>query len=111
MSKCYMCVIYIKENGKINVLKIPKTIKYMKKLVEGDIEIKRYEKVLIVYNINQDDSNLETNNISESLKLKGNIIIVGNDEKIGDIRSLTRKEIAKYINNFLNKNNIKEREE
>ncbi len=111
MSKCYMCVIYIKENGKINVLKIPKTIKYMKKLVEGDIEIKRYEKVLIVYNINQDDSNLKTNNISESLKLKGNIIIVGNDEKIGDIRSLTRKEIAKYINNFLNKNNIKEREE
>ena len=106
-----MCVIYIKENGKINVLKIPKTIKYMKKLVEGDIEIKRYEKVLIVYNINQDDSNLKTNNISESLKLKGNIIIVGNDEKIGDIRSLTRKEIAKYINNFLNKNNIKEREE
>ena len=111
MSKCYMCVIYIKENGKINILKIPKTIKYMKKLVEGDIEIKRYEKVLIVYNINQDDSNLKTNNISESLKLKGNIIIVGNDEKIGDIRSLTRKEIAKYINNFLNKNNIKEREE
>ena len=111
MSKCYMCVIYIKENGKINVLKIPKTIKYMKKLVEGDIEIKRYEKVLIVYNINQDDSNLKTNNISESLKLKGNIIIVGNDEKIADIRSLTRKEIAKYINNFLNKNNIKEREE
>ena len=111
MSKCYMCVIYIKENGKINVLKIPKTIKYMKKLVEGDIEIKRYEKVLIVYNINQDDSNLKTNNISESLKLKGNIIIVGNDEKIGDIRSLTRKDIAKYINNFLNKNNIKEREE
>ena len=111
MSKCYMCVIYIKENGKINVLKIPKTIKYMKKLVEGDIEIKRYEKVLIVYNINQDASNLKTNNISESLKLKGNIIIVGNDEKIGDIRSLTRKEIAKYINNFLNKNNIKEREE
>ena len=106
-----MCIIYIKENGKINVLKIPKTIKYMKKLVEGDIEIKRYEKVLIVYNINQDDSNLKTNNISESLKLKGNIIIVGNDEKIGDIRSLTRKEIAKYINNFLNKNNIKEREE
>ena len=111
MSKCYMCVIYIKKNGKINVLKIPKTIKYMKKLVEGDIEIKRYEKVLIVYNINQDDSNLKTNNISESLKLKGNIIIVGNDEKIGDIRSLTRKEIAKYINNFLNKNNIKESEE
>ena len=110
MSKCYMCVIYIKENGKINVLKIPKTIKYMKKLVEGDIEIKRYEKVLIVYNINQDDSNLKTNNISESLKLKGNIIIVGNDEKIGDIRSLTRKEIAKYINNFLNKNNIDFRE-
>ena len=111
MSKCYMCVIYIKENGKINVLKIPKTIKYMKKLVEGDIEIKRYEKVLIVYNINQDDSNLKTNNISESLKLKGNIIIVEKKKKIGDIRSLTRKEIAKYINNFLNKNNIKEREE
>lgn len=111
MSKCYMCVIYIKENGKIKVLKIPKTIKHMKKLVEGDIEIKRYEKVLIVYNINQNDSNLKINNISESLKLRGNIIIVGNDEKTGDIRSLTRKEIAKYINNFLNKNNIKEREE
>ena len=110
MSKSYMYVIYIKENGKIKVLKIPKTIKHMKKLVEGDIEIKQYENVLIVYNINQNDSNLKTNNISESLKLKGNIIIVGNDEKAGDIKSLTKKEIAKYINDFLNKDNIKERE-
>lgn len=97
MSKNYMVIIVKPPNRKPQVIKIPKRLKDMSNLVGGTIEEKRYEKILVVYNENQKDNSLENNNVFDDLKLKGTVLLIGNDENTGDIRSLSKKELVKYM--------------
>lgn len=97
MSKNYMVIIVKEPNKKPRILKIPKRIKNMSNLVGGTIEEQRYENVIIVYNANQKDQNLSKNQVFEDLSLKGTILVVGNDEINGDIVSLRKKQVLKYV--------------
>jgi len=97
MSKNYMIAILKTPEKPPKIIKIPKRLKDMQKIVGGVIEEKRYEKVLIIYNENQDDSKLKINNIFNDLSVRGTILITGNDEKNGDVRSLNKSEIVKYL--------------
>jgi len=104
MSKDYMFIIIKPPNKAPKVAKIPKRIRDMEKLVNGNIEEMRYKNVLIIYNEKQNDKNLKNNTIFKELSMKGTILITGNDEKNGDVRSLKKREIIYY----LNKLNIKQ---
>ena len=97
MSKNYMIAILKTPEKPPKIIKIPKRLKDMQKIVGGVIEEKRYEKVLIIYNENQDNSKLKINNIFNDLSVRGTILITGNDEKNGDVRSLNKSEIVKYL--------------
>lgn len=97
MSRDYMITILKRPNKPPEIIKIPKKLKNMAKLVDGIVEEIRYEKVIVVYNRNQDDFKLKRNKVFKDLTLKGNILIVGNYEEEGDIRSLKKKEIVEYI--------------
>lgn len=97
MSKNYMITILKRPNKPPEIIKIPKRLKSMAKLIDGIIEEIRYEKVIVVYNRNQDDFKLKRNEVFKDLTLKGNILIVGNCEEEGDIRSLKKREIVEYI--------------
>lgn len=97
MSKDYMITIVKPPNKAPTVIKIPKRLRDMEKIVGGILEEARYEKVLIIYNENQNDTKLEVNNIFNDLSMKGTILITGNDEKNGDVRSLNRSELVKYL--------------
>lgn len=104
MSKNYMITIVKRPNKPPTILKIPKRLKDMERIVGGVIEEKRYDKVLIIYNQNQKDVELKTNSIFEDLSMKGTILITGNDEKSGDVRSLNKSEITKYLKKIKLKN-------
>lgn len=108
MSKEYMIIILKSPKQKAHTLKIPKRLKDMSNLVGGIIEVKRYEDVLIVYNQNQKDINLNENKLFDDLKLKGNILIVGNNEIDGDIMSLRKKQVLKYMSKINGNNKEKE---
>ena len=97
MSKDYMITIVKPPNKPPTVIKIPKRLRDMEKIVGGILEEARYEKVLIIYNENQNDTKLEVNNIFNDLSMKGTILITGSDEKNGDVRSLNRSELVKYL--------------
>lgn len=97
MSKDYMITIVKPPNKPPTVIKIPKRLRDMEKIVGGILEEARYEKVLIIYNENQNDTKLEVNNIFNDLSMKGTILITENDEKNGDVRSLNRSELVKYL--------------
>jgi len=97
MSRDYMITIVKPPNKPPTVIKIPKRLRDMEKLVGGIVEEARYEKVLIIYNENQHDTKLKVNSIFSDLSMRGTILITGNDEKNGDIRSLNRSEIVKYL--------------
>lgn len=97
MSRDYMIIIVKPPNKPPTVTKIPKRLRDMERLVKGIVEEVRYEKVLLVYNENQDDTELKINSIFKNLSMRGTILITGNDEKNGDVRSLNRKEIIKYL--------------
>ena len=97
MSKDYMITIVKPPNKPPTVIKISKRLRDMEKIVGGILEEARYEKVLIIYNENQNDTKLEVNNIFNDLSMKGTILITGNDEKNGDVRSLNRSELVKYL--------------
>lgn len=103
MSKNYMIAILKTPNKPPKIIKIPKRLKDMQKIVGGIIEEKRYEKILIIYNENQKDSKLKTNNIFTDLSVRGTILITGNDEKNGDIRSLSKREVVKYMRKIIYK--------
>lgn len=110
MSKEYMIIILKAPDQKPHILKIPKRLKDMSNLVGGVIEVKRYEDALIVYNQNQQDINLKENRVFDDLKLKGNILIVGNNEIDGDIMSLRKKQVLKYMSKINGNNKDKEKE-
>ncbi len=110
MSKEYMIIISKAPNQKPQIMKIPKRLKYMENLVGGNIEEQRYNDVLIVYNQDQKDINLKENKVFEDLKLKGNVLIVGNNEIEGDIMSLRKKQLLKYISKINGNNKDKEKE-
>lgn len=110
MSKEYMIIISKSPNQKPHITKIPKNLKYMKNLVGGNIEVKRYDDVLIMYNQNQQDINLKENRVFDDLKLKGNVLITGNNEIDGDIISLRKKQLVKYISKINGNNKDKEKE-
>lgn len=110
MSKNYMVIIVKPPNKRPYVIKIPKRIRDMVNLVGGMFNAERYEDVLIIYNQNQKDENLKSNKVFKDLRLKGTILIVGNNEKEGDIISLRKKQILKYMSKITNKNINKENE-
>lgn len=110
MSKNYMVIIVKPPNKRPYVIKIPKRIRDMVNLVGGMFNAERYEDVLIIYNQNQKDENLKSNKVFKDLRLKGTILIVGNNEKAGDIISLRKKQILKYMSKITNKNINKENE-
>ena len=110
MSKNYMVIIVKPPNKRPYVIKIPKRIRDMVNLVGGMFNAERYEDVLIIYNQNQKDENLKSNKVFKDLRLKGTILIVGNNEKEGDIISLRKKQILKYMSKITNKNIDKENE-
>ena len=109
MSKDYMVIIVKAPNQKASIIKIPKRLNDMSKLIGGTIEIKQHEDVLLVYNENQKDSNLQENKLFDNLNLKGTILIIGNEERFGDIMSLRKKQILKYIKK-LNDSKSKDKE-
>ena len=110
MSKDYMIAIVKRPNKPPNIIKMPKRLRDMEIIVGGIVEEKRYEKVLIIYNENQGDVKLKRDCIFKDLSMRGTILITGNDEKNGDVRSLNRSEIAKYLKKikFKNKDNQNE---
>ena len=109
MSKNYMIIIVKAPNQKAYIVKIPKKLKDMSMLVGGTIEMKQHEDVLLIYNENQKDSNLKENKTFDNLNIKGTILIVGNDEIVGDVISLRKKQILKYMKK-LNGSKSKEKE-
>lgn len=109
MSKEYMIGISKAPNQKAHIIKIPKRLKNMENLVGGVIEIKRYEDVLIVFNHNQKDIILRDNKVFDNLKFKGNILIVGNNEIEGDVMSLRKKQVLKYMSKINENNKGKEK--
>lgn len=97
MSKNYMITILKKPNKPPEIIKIPKKLKNMSNLIGGIVEEVIYEKVIIIYNKNQDDLKLKINRVFDDLSLKGNILIAGNYEEEGDIRSLKKSEVVEYL--------------
>lgn len=110
MSKNYMVIIEKSPRKKPHIIKIPKRLKDMSKLVGGVIEETRYEDVLIIYNKNQKDENLIQNKLFDNISYKGTILIVGNDEKVGDVMSLRKKQISKYMLKLNGNRKLKENE-
>ena len=110
LSKNYMFTIVKPPNKPPCVIKIPKRLRDMEKIVGGIIEESRYEKVLIIYNESQDNKDLKENKIFSDLSMKGTILIAGNDEINGDVRSLTKNEIAKYLKKIKETRRYKENE-
>lgn len=110
MSKDYMVIIVKPPDNNLKIIKIPKRLRDMEKLVNGTIEEKRYEKILLIYNENQNDNSLKVNKVFEDVELKGTVLLVGNDEKTGDVRSLRKQELAKYISKINGKDLSKEKE-
>lgn len=109
MSKNYMVIIVKEPNKKAYIVKIPKRLNDMSMLVGGTIEMKQQGDVLLVYNKNQKDSNLKKNKTFDNLNIKGTFLIVGNNENIGDIISLRKKQVLKYMKK-LNGSKYKENE-
>lgn len=95
---------------KLRVIRIQKKLGIIEKLVGGKLEIMRYEKVLLVYNIEQQKENLNPNKVFNDMNLNGTVLIVGNNENVGDMRSLNKKELKYYINKIKNKDISKEQE-
>lgn len=108
MSKNYMYVIRKEVNRKPHIFKVAKRIETIRNLVGGEFEMKQYQDVLIIYNKEQKNTNLKENKLFDNLSLKGTILIVGNDEKAGDVMSLRKKQMKKYISKILNKDMEKE---
>ena len=92
-----MITIVKQPNKSPYVIKIPKRLRDIEKIVGGIIEESIYEKVLIIYNESQNDKVLKENKIFSDLSMKGTILIAGSDAINGDVRSLTKDEIAKYL--------------
>ncbi len=97
MSKIYMRIIVKPPNKAPKVIRVQKRIKDLENLVGGIVELKRYDDVLIAYNQEQESVELKRNKIFKDLSMKGTIVIVGNEEKDRDIRSLKTEEISKYL--------------
>lgn len=104
LSKNYMVVIIKQPNKKSQVVKIPKKLIDLEKIVGGTVEEKRYDKVLLIYKEKQDDITLEDNKLFEDVSLKGTVIIAGNNENVGDVRSLSKREVIKYLKKLNCKN-------
>lgn len=101
MSRDYMITIVKQPNKPPTVIKMPKRLRDMEKLVGGIVEEARYERVLVIYNENQSDIKLKRNKIFKDLSMRGTILITGNDEKNGDVRSLNRSELVKYLKKMI----------
>lgn len=110
MSRNYMITIVKKENDKPYIVTIPKRAKSIIKIIGNDYEMIEYETVLLVYNKDQDDENLKENKLFKDIKFKGNIMIVGNIKKRGDIRSLNKRELHRYCKMLNIKSYEEERE-
>lgn len=97
MSKDYMKVIVKQPNKSPTIVKIPKRLRDMERLVGGVVEEKRYENVLIIYNQKQNEKGLKVNQIFDDLSMRGTILITGNDEENGDVMSLRKNEIVRFL--------------
>lgn len=110
MSKEYMIAIMKEPNKRARAIKIPKRINNIRDVIGGEFEISQYEKILVMYNKEQSDNLLKTNNILKDLKLRGTVLLTGNIEKYGDMRSLTSRELGFYMNRINTKEKVYEHE-
>ena len=110
MSKNYMIAILKKEASKPVVIKISKSLKSIEKIIGNELEVKEYENVLLIFNKNQKDETLKENTIFDDIKVRGNVMIVGNIKSTGDIRSLNKRELLHYSQKMDIMNNELEKE-
>ena len=110
MSKNYMIAILKKEASKPVVIKISKNLKSIEKIIGNELEVKEYENVLLIFNKNQKDETLKENTIFDDIKVRGNVMIVGNIKSTGDIRSLNKRELLHYSQKMDIRNNELEKE-
>lgn len=98
---------YKKENKKIRILYkeigkepqimfIENTLEAKQKLVGGLIEVVPYEDVLIICNEEGKILNMPPNLVFEYDYIAGNCLVIGDDYKNADFKSLTDEEILKY---------------
>lgn len=104
VGKEYMIAIMKEPNKKARAIKIPKRISNIRDIIGGEFEIIQYEKILIMYNKEQDNNSLKVNNVLKDLSFKGTVVLTGNIETVGDMRSLNKRELGFYMNRI----NIKE---
>lgn len=97
-------VLFISPNELPKKLKIYNTLKEKQKLVDGLIEVfyNEDEEVCFICNEEGKIKNLEPNRIIGNEIIYGNIIVLGDDYKNGDFKSLTNEQINKYKKEFDN---------
>lgn len=103
MSKEYMVGILKLPNKKPKIIKIAKRLKNISNLIGGEIEEMYYKDVLIIFDREQKSTKLDVNKIFNDLELKGNILIVGNNQKEGDMISLRKRQLVEYMSKINNK--------
>ena len=89
--------ILYKEVGKEpQIMFIDNTLEAKQKLVGGLIEVVPYEDVLIICNEEGKLLNMPPNLVFEYDYIAGNCLVIGDDYKNADFKSLTDEEILKY---------------
>lgn len=90
-------VVLYKKTGTATVVKFLTDILEIKKMIiQGNLEMVRYENCIIVCNNKEFQKNKIPNIVLDLRHISGDCFLIGYNPKIKDFRSLTKKEIEFY---------------
>ena len=90
-------VVLYKKTGTAPVIKIITNLFEIKKMIiQGNLEMVRYENCIIVCNNKEFQKNKIPNIVLDLRHISGDCFLIGYNPKIKDFRSLTQKEIEFY---------------
>lgn len=90
-------VILYKETGKAPILRnVVNVFKLKKMIVEGNLDLVRYENCIIVCSNKKQKLNLVPNIVLDFNNIKGDFLLIGYNPRIKDFRSLNNEEISFY---------------
>lgn len=101
IEKLRIEVLVIEKDIEPYVVRIWNNLDELRKIIGNEsIEVKEYEKALLVYDDDSLKKMLPINRYIDDKAIRGVFIIAGNNEKELDWKELTTEQIKKYKNQF-----------